>query len=430
MRRTSIVTAALAALAVAVPTILAVTTSAEAADGLLSRNKPVTVSSIEGAAFGGARAVDGDASTRWASIEGHDPEWIVVDLGSAATISRVLLKWETAYGRAYRIELSNNNQTWTPAYTTTSGDGATDDVSIAGTGRYVRLYGTQRGTGWGYSLWEFEVYGTTSSPSPSPSSPSPSSSSTGWTLTWQDEFNDPQGTRPSSSKWVYDTGGEPQWGNEEWQYYTNRTENVATDGQGNLKISARRERLPGMENCQYGPCDVTSGRITTKGKFNQAYGRFEANIKVPAGKGLWPAFWMMGNNIDSAGWPDNGEIDIMEIIGSEPSTLYGTVHGPGYHSENGPGGQTTLPGGAKFADAFHRFSVEWAPNEIIWKLDGQQYLRITPSQLPAGKRWVFDHPFYLLLNLAVGGVWPGSPDASTQFPATLLVDYVRVYTKA
>ncbi|WP_162795185.1 glycoside hydrolase family 16 protein, partial [Nonomuraea lactucae] len=173
--------------------------------------------------------------------------------------------------------------------------------------------------------------------------------------------------------WVHNTGGEPQWGNEEWQYYTNRPQNVSTDGDGNLAITARREKLPGMANCAYGTCDITSGRITTKAKFQQRYGRFEARIKVPAGQGLWPAFWMMGNDIDKVGWPNNGEIDIMEIIGKEPGTVYGTVHGPGYSGENGPGGSTSLPGGARFADAFHIYSVEWSPDQIIWKLDGKQY---------------------------------------------------------
>jgi beta-glucanase (GH16 family) len=246
-------------------------------------------------------------------------------------------------------------------------------------------------------------------------------------ITWQDEFNGPAGTKPSASKWNFEVGGEPNWGNEEWQYYTSRKENVSTDGAGNLVISARKEKLPGMENCQFGSCDITSGRITTKDKFDQAYGRFEARIKIPDGQGLWPAFWMMGNNIDDVDWPGNGEIDIMEIIGSEPGTLYGTVHGPGYHSENGPGGQTSLPAGQKWADAFHTYRVDWAPNEVKWLVDGRQYLRITPADIPPGKKWVFEHPFYLLLNLAVGGVWPGPPNTSTRFPAKMLIDYVRVY---
>src|SRR5262249_51021332 len=156
----------------------------------------------------------------------------------AATISRVGLKWGAAYGKAYPLELSNDNQTWTQAYSTTNGDGAIDDRSVVGPGRYVRMYGTQRGTAWGYSLFEFDVYGTpgqttppTTPPAPPPTTPpappptTPPAPPPGWTLSWQDEFNDPQGTQPSASKWVYNIGGEPQWGNQEWQYYTNRPQN-------------------------------------------------------------------------------------------------------------------------------------------------------------------------------------------------------------
>ncbi len=391
---------------------------AQAADSLISRNKPVTVSSSQTSAQSGALAVDGDLSTRWASTEGHDPEWIKIDLGSFTPVSRVVLKWDAAYGKAYRIELSNDNRTWRTAYRTTLGDGATDDLWLTGSGRYIRLYGTQRGTERGYSLREFQVYGSAIKRS-------------SWQLSWQDEFNEAAGTRPNSSKWVYNTGGEPRWGNKEWQYYTNRPQNVSTDGQGNLAITARRERLPGMANCPYGTCDITSARITTMERFEQAYGKFEARIKVPAGQGLWPAFWMMGNDSDTIGWPKSGEIDVMEIVGKEPSTLYGTLHGPikfGRHM--GAGGFTKLPGGAKFADDFHVFAVEWSPEQITWTLDGTPYLSMTKSQRLNGMRWVFDHPFYMLLNLAVGGGWPGPPNEQTKFPATLLVDYVRVYTKA
>ena len=269
-------------------------------------------------------------------------------------------------------------------------------------------------------------------PAPTPALPPPPArtstpASGGWTLTWQDEFNDPAGTRPSSSRWVFNLGGEPQWGNQEWQYYTDRPQNVSSDGNGNLAITARREKLAGMQNCPYGTCDLTSGRITTKGTFNQAYGRFEARIKIPGGHGLWPAFWMMGNNIDSVGWPRNGEIDIMEVIGREPGTLHGTLHGPGYSGGAGLGGFTTLPAGERFADAFHIFAIEWSGDRVVWTVDGRQYFSYARTQLPAGKVWVFDHPFFMLLNLAVGGGWPGPPDASTVFPATMLVDYVRAY---
>lgn len=249
----------------------------------------------------------------------------------------------------------------------------------------------------------------------------------GWTLVWSDEFNDAKGTRPDSRNWNFDTGGEPKWGNNEWQYYTDRKENVSTDGAGNLAITARRERLPGMENCLNGTCDITSGRITTRRKFDQTYGRFEARIKVPDGRGLWPAFWMMGENGRS--WPHNGEIDIMEIVGSEPSTVYGTLHGSWSTGTNGLGGHTSLPAGQKFADDFHVFAVEWSPQAIVWMLDGKKYFEVQKSKMPAGKNWIYDHPFYMLLNLAVGGDWPGPPNASTKFPATMLVDYVRVYKK-
>ncbi|TDD61287.1 glycoside hydrolase family 16 protein [Kribbella antibiotica] len=247
-------------------------------------------------------------------------------------------------------------------------------------------------------------------------------------ISWQQEFNEPAGSGPDPGVWNFDLGGEPTWGNEEWQYFTDRPENVSTDGQGNLVISARKEQLAGMENCLYGTCDITSGRITTKGKFSQTYGTFEARIKIPGGQGLWPAFWMMGSNIDQAGWPGNGEIDVMEVVGKEPGTLYGTAHGPGYHSENGPGGQINLPAGQNWADDFHTYAVNWSPGEVRWLVDGQEYFRITPASLPAGANWVFDHDFYLLLNLSVGGVWPGPPDSSTPFPADMLVDYVRVYS--
>jgi beta-glucanase (GH16 family) len=272
----------------------------------------------------------------------------------------------------------------------------------------------------------------TRAPSPTPALPAlPAPASTpasgGWTLTWQDEFNDPADTRPRSSTWVFDLGGEPQWGNQEWQYYTDRPQNVSSDGNGNLAITARREKLPGMQNCPYGTCDLTSGRITTRSTFNQAYGRFEARIKIPGGQGLWPAFWMLGKNIDSVGWPRSGEIDIMEVIGRQPGTLYGTLHGPEYSGAAGLGGFTTLPAGARFSDAFHIFAVEWSADRVIWTVDGRQYFSYARTQLPAGKVWVFDHPFFIILNLAVGGGWPGSPDASTVFPATMLVDYVRAY---
>jgi beta-glucanase (GH16 family) len=242
-------------------------------------------------------------------------------------------------------------------------------------------------------------------------------------ITWADEFNGPAGTGPDPAKWKHDIGGHG-WGNNELQYYTNSTSNAAHDGQGNMVITARREN-PGGYQCHYGTCQYTSARLLTADKFAQAYGRFEARIKVPRGQGLWPAFWMLGNDIGQVGWPNSGEIDVMENIGREPGNLYGTIHGPGYSGGGGLTSRYTLPNGQAFADAFHTFAVDWQPDSITWYVDGIQYGRKTPADL-GGNRWVFDHPFFMILNLAVGGYWPGDPDASTPFPNTLVIDYVRV----
>jgi len=231
-------------------------------------------------------------------------------------------------------------------------------------------------------------------------------------ITWQDEFDGPAGQSVDGSKWKFDLGG-GGWGNGELQTYTNSTNNVAKDGQGNLVITARRE----------GDGSYTSGRILTADKFTQTYGRFEARIQVPRGNGIWPAFWMLGNDIGSVGWPNSGEIDIMENIGREPNVLHGTVHGPGYSGGGGIGGSRTV--GAPLADAFHTYAVDWSPNLIVWYLDGAEYFRVTPANIN-GNRWVFDHPFFMILNVAVGGNWPGNPDGSTQFPQRMVIDYVRV----
>ncbi|WP_062349726.1 glycoside hydrolase family 16 protein [Herbidospora yilanensis] len=236
-------------------------------------------------------------------------------------------------------------------------------------------------------------------------------------VTWSDEFNAPAGTSIDGSKWKFDIGG-GGWGNNEQQYYTDSTRNVYHDGAGNLAITARREN-PSNLQCHYGTCQYTSGRILTADKFSQAYGRFEARIKIPRGQGIWPAFWMLGGGT----WPNGGEIDIMENVGNQPNTVYGTVHGPGYFGGTAVGGNRSI--GAPLADAFHTYRVDWSPNLIIWYLDGSEYFRVTPSSL-RGNAWVFDHPFFMILNVAVGGYWPGYPDGSTQFPQTMLIDYVRV----
>jgi beta-glucanase (GH16 family) len=236
-------------------------------------------------------------------------------------------------------------------------------------------------------------------------------------ITWSDEFDGGAGSPIDSAKWTFDTGGSG-WGNNELEYYTDSTGNVAQDGQGHLAITARRENPAGYQ-CHYGTCQYTSGRIRTADRFSQTYGRFEASIKIPKGQGMWPAFWMLGGN----SWPDTGEIDIMENVGNSPNTVYGTVHGPGYSGSGGIGGNRTID--SALGDAFHTYAVDWSPNLIVWYLDGSEYLRVTPANLN-GNTWVFDHPFFMILNVAVGGYWPGNPDAGTVFPQTMLVDYVRV----
>ncbi len=249
---------------------------------------------------------------------------------------------------------------------------------------------------------------------------------TGYTLVWSDEFSGADGTSPDSSKWTYDTGGNG-WGNNELECYTNLAQNAQMKG-GNLVITAMHQ--PAYA-CSDGTMrDYTSARLKTQGLFSQAYGRFEARIKIPAGQGMWPAFWMLGNNITSVGWPKCGEIDIMENIGKEPGTVHGSLHGP---STSGPTSDATapfsLPAGQNFADDFHLYAVEWEPGTVRFYVDSNLYATVTQSQWPAGGTWTFDHPFFILLNVAVGGSWPGSPDATTNFPQQMLVDYVRVYTK-
>lgn len=242
-------------------------------------------------------------------------------------------------------------------------------------------------------------------------------------VTFAEEFNGPAGTRVDGSKWNTEVG-DNNGNNREHQYYTTSASNAAMDGAGNLVITARREN-PGNYNCWYGRCQYTSARINTAGKFTTTYGKVEARMKMPRGKGIWPAFWMLGQDINSGNpWPNSGEIDIMEFLGHDLDTVYGTIHGPGY---SGAGGIGMPFNGPNFADGFHTFAIEWTPTGIAWSVDGNVYQRRTPADL-GGRQWVFNKPFFIILNLAVGGEWPGYPDASTTFPQQLVVDYVRVST--
>lgn len=392
---------------------------------LLSYNKPATASTSQNnAQCSGCtpdKAVDLLNYTRWASDTWDDSQWIYVDLGATATVTRVVLNWEAAYGRSYNIQISANATSWTTIYSTTTGDGGIDDITgLNASGRYVRMQGVLRGTGYGWSLWAFDIYGTGGAPNPTPtivSSPTPHGPYTN--LVWSDEFN---GTSLDSTNWNIETGGTGN-GNGELQYYTNG-QNISFAG-GSMIITARQEN-PANYQCWYGTCTYTSSRIQTAGKREFTYGRIEARIQIPYGQGLWPAFWMLGNNIGTVGWPNCGEIDIMENIGREPNIIHGTVHGPGYSGAAGLGGPYTLPSGA-YHDAYHVFAVEWEGNVFRWYMDNVLYFTLTRATVETHGQWVFDHPNFILLNVAVGGAWPGSPDGTTVFPQQMRVDYVRVY---
>jgi beta-glucanase (GH16 family) len=224
---------------------------------------------------------------------------------------------------------------------------------------------------------------------------------------------------PDSSLWNYDVGRGPNndgWGNNELQYYTSRPENIVVED-GMLKITAIREQFMGSS--------FTSAKITTKGKFEQKYGRIEARMKLPSGKGLWPAFWMLGSNIDTVTWPLCGEIDIMENKGSQPVTISSALHGPGYSGGTPISKSYTFPS-SRVDTEFHVYGVEWGENYINFYVDDVLYNQITPADVTG--EWVFnDNPFYMLLNLAVGGNFDGAPNTQTRFPQTMYIDYVRVY---
>jgi len=241
-------------------------------------------------------------------------------------------------------------------------------------------------------------------------------------LVMQDEFN--ADGPPNSAIWNFDIGdgtaqGIPGWGNNELQYYTDRPENVTVEN-GFLLITANREDFNGSQ--------FTSARIQTEGKFEQRFGRFEARMRLPFGQGMWPAFWMLGNDQNGAIiWPERGEIDIMEYRGQNPSITIGSVHGPGYSGADAISKEFELTDD-RFDTGFHVFGIEWGPDFINYYVDDVLYNQITPDDVPEGGEWVFDErPFHILINLAVGGDFVGNPNEETVFPQTMLVDYVRVY---
>ena len=222
---------------------------------------------------------------------------------------------------------------------------------------------------------------------------------------------------PDQNLWSLEIGtGQNGWGNNELQYYTDRTENVKVED-GMLHITALREDYEGS--------GYTSARMITKDKFSKSYGRYEARIKLPWGRGIWPAFWMLGSNIDEVRWPQCGEIDIMEFRGQEPTIIHGSVHGPGYSGGNAITKSYDLSSD-RFDTGFHIFGIEWGPQYINFYVDDVLYNQITPEDVTG--EWVYDdQPFFIILNLAVGGSFVGAPSEQTVFPQTMMVDYVRVY---
>jgi beta-glucanase (GH16 family) len=247
-------------------------------------------------------------------------------------------------------------------------------------------------------------------------------------LVWSDEFNGPANAPPDPAKWTYDLGNNNGWGNRELENYTKDLANAHTDGKGNLVIHAepiKSETPPPPVAPAY-----TSARIKTQGLFAaDPGGRVEARVKIPAGAGMWPAFWMLGNSFNNRNWPQCGEIDIMESIGKEPSINHGSLHGPGYSGGKPKTAIYTLLDGRKFADDFHTFAIDWTPTSVTFYVDDIAYNTVHDTDIPAGTQWVFNQPFFLLLNVAVGGNFAGPVGEDTVFPQEMLVDYVRVYKR-
>lgn len=253
-----------------------------------------------------------------------------------------------------------------------------------------------------------------------------------WIQVWGDEFNGAPGAGVATTKWRHDIGdGCPQgicgWGNQEKEYYTDARENVALDGEGHLMIVGRV--APRGLSCYYGPCRYTSGKITTRGKFHAAPGLVEARIKLPTGQGLWPAFWMLGADHPNTPWPACGEIDIMENHGSRPGMTSSAIHGPGYSGQT-PFKHPRPLAGRNYSDGFHTFSVVWDSLGVRFFVDDTMHYSVRRADVEPFGPWVFNQPFFVILNLAIGGTFDGDPESDAIFPATMLVDYVRAYKRA
>ncbi|MBN1412534.1 MAG: discoidin domain-containing protein [Spirochaetales bacterium] len=435
-------------------------TTPPASNSNLALNRPATSSSDENSSYTANLAVDGNTGTRWSSAF-SDPQWIQVDLGATYSVASVVLRWEAAYGSAYQIQISANASSWTTLYSTSSSTGGVQTLTVNGSGRYIRMYGTARGTEWGYSLYEFEVYGAAGGPTPPTSatatpvaqatnSPTPQPTATpvgGLRLVWEDNF-DVDG-QPNSSNWNYHVGngynpglpGFQGWGNGEWEWY--RPENCYVQG-GNLVIRADYSTTP-YYNVGGRDWYQKSGRITTQGKRSWQYGRIEARIRLPKGQGNWCAFWAMGTS--SAGgtytssynpsssyydimvnnWASCGEIDICEHSGASTTGFANCFwdNRIGVYPWDGTQNANYANNSAPYGDVnvYKVYALEWDATYMKWFVDSTQthIIDITPAHLEE-----FHKPFYVILNMAIGGTLGGAVDAGA-FPMYMYVDYVRVY---
>jgi hypothetical protein len=398
-----------------------------AAQTLLSQGKPATASSVEGAGFPASAAVDGNAGTRWSSAF-SDPQWLQVDLGATDTVSQVVLQWEAAFASAFQIQVSPDANTWTTIYSTTTGTGGTQTLTVAGTGRFVRMLGTARATGYGYSLWEFQVYGS-------------SGGASTWTPVWSDNFAGAAGSAPSSANWITDTGtgypgGPANWGTGEVE--SNSTDNVRLDGNGHLNITALNSNGA-----------WTSGRVETqRSDFAAPAGgqlMITASIQQPNpanGLGYWPVFRAIGagyrTNLSS--WPGVGETDIMEDVNGRSSSSE-TVHcgtAPGGNCAEFNGMTSGLATCAGCQTGYHTYSEiidrTTSDEQVRFYEDNQQVWVVNESQVGiATWQAAMDHGFFLSLDLAIGGAYPNtvcgctSPSAQTSSGGTLSVGSLGVF---
>lgn len=401
-------------------------------ESLLSYRKPAEASSTRDAAScsrcDAARVNDQDKATQWMTGEGASGEaWVRVDLGATAQVHQVDLVWGGEYAKAYAIQTSPDGETWTDVATNDTGDGGTDSVKVNGSGRYVRMLASAGVSSDGYSLWEMQVYGTAGAPIAPPEDPD--SPSEPYELVWGDDFDGAAGSEPNPEKWRADLGPGVTG---ELQYYTDN-KNVQLDGDGNLVITAKREVTAGS-TCPRDPvsksttCQYTSGRLNTSGLFSFTYGRVEARIKVAGTPGLWPAFWMLGEELYTGQktWPYAGEVDIMEHVGRAPGESSATLHAGAYNGADGIGG--TYHTDVDLSKDFHVYAVDWSHDRITFSVDGNDFFTADREIVEKERGpWVYDRPFVILLNNAVGGPYAGPPGSDTKLPIDMVVDYVHVY---